>query len=134
MISEFRLATDTGGTFTDLIVNGNRLYKSSTTPDDPVRGILDVVAVAADDIGITPRQLLERTVQFVHGTTRATNAVINGETARTAIFLTAGHPDILLWREGGRVGTFDFSTPYPDPYIPRRLRSFGAHRRARRGG
>jgi N-methylhydantoinase A len=121
MIPEFRLATDTGGTFTDLIVNGNRLYKSSTTPDDPVRGILDVVAVAAADIGITSRQLLERTVQFVHGTTRATNAVINGETARTAIFLTAGHPDILLWREGGRVGTFDFSTPYPDPYIPRRL-------------
>jgi N-methylhydantoinase A len=121
MTTEFRLATDTGGTFTDLIVNGNRLYKSSTTPDDPVRGILDVVAVAAADIGITTRQLLERTVQFVHGTTRATNAIINGETARTGIFLTAGHPDILLWREGGRMGTFDFSSPYPDPYVPRRL-------------
>lgn len=121
MIQQFRLGTDTGGTFTDLIVNGDRLYKSSTTPDDPVRGILDVLSLAAEDLKMTRRQLLERTIQFVHGTTRSTNAVINGEVARTAMFLTAGHPDILLWREGGRMGTFDFSSPYPDPYVPRRL-------------
>ena len=121
MSSEFRLGTDTGGTFTDLIVNGDRIYKSSTTPDDPVRGILNVLSVAAEDLGLSRRQLLERTVQFVHGTTRATNAVINGETARTAFFVTAGHPDILLWREGGRMKTFDFRQAYPEPYIPRAL-------------
>jgi N-methylhydantoinase A len=121
MPQEYRLAVDTGGTFTDLIINGNRLYKSSTTPDDPVRGILNVLSVAADDLGLTRRELLTRTGEFIHGTTRATNAVINGETARTAMFLTAGHPDILLWREGGRVGTFDFGHPYPEPYIPREL-------------
>lgn len=121
MSSEYRLAIDTGGTFTDLIVNGNKLYKSSTTPDDPVQGILNVLAVAAADLEVSRRELLQRTVQFVHGTTRATNAVINGETARTAFFVTAGHPDILLWREGGRMGTFDFRQAYPDPYIPRAL-------------
>ncbi len=121
MPEEYRLAVDTGGTFTDLIVNGNRLYKSPTTPDDPVRGILHALGLAAEDLGLTRHELLARTVQFVHGTTRATNAVINGETARTAMFLTQGHPDILLWREGGRVGTFDFCSPYPEPYIPRSL-------------
>jgi N-methylhydantoinase A len=121
MLSEYRLATDTGGTFTDLIVNGTRIYKSSTTPDDPVRGILNVLSVAAEDLGLSRQDLLKRTVQFVHGTTRATNAVINGETARTAFFVTAGHPDILLWREGGRTGTFDFRQAYPEPYIPRAL-------------
>ncbi|HEY0793773.1 MAG TPA: hydantoinase/oxoprolinase family protein, partial [Chthoniobacterales bacterium] len=121
MPEEYRLAVDTGGTFTDLIVNGNRLYKSPTTPDDPVRGILNALGIAAQNLGLTRRDLLARTVQFVHGTTRATNAVINGETARTAMFLTKGHPDILLWREGGRVGTFNFSSPYPEPYIPRHL-------------
>lgn len=121
MPEKFRLAIDTGGTFTDLIVNGNRLYKSPTTPDDPVRGILNVLSVAASDLGLSRRELLSRTSEFIHGTTRATNAIINGETARTAIFVTKGHPDILLWREGGRVGTFDFGHPYPEPYIPRAL-------------
>ena len=121
MSSQYRLAIDTGGTFTDLVVDGNKLYKSSTTPDDPVRGILNVLAVAAEDLGLSRHELLRRTVQFVHGTTRATNAVINGETARTAFFVTAGHPDILLWREGGRMGTFDFRQAYPDPYIPPRF-------------
>jgi N-methylhydantoinase A len=116
-----RIAIDTGGTFTDLVLDGTSLYKSPTTPDDPVRGILAVLDVAAEDLGIGRRALLERTIQFVHGTTRATNAVINDQTARTAFMVTAGHPDILVWREGGRVGTFDFSVPFPEPYVPRRL-------------
>jgi N-methylhydantoinase A len=116
-----RLAFDTGGTFTDLTIDGLGLYKSPTTPDDPVVGVLNVCDVAATDLGVTREELLARAGQVVYGTTRATNAVISGTTARTALLVTKGHPDILLWREGGRVGTFDFTVPYPDPYIPRRL-------------
>jgi N-methylhydantoinase A len=116
-----RLAFDTGGTFTDLTIDGLGLYKSATTPDDPVVGVLNVCDVAAADLGVTRRELLERASQVVYGTTRATNAVINSDTAKTAMLLTAGHPDILLWREGGRIGTFDFTVQYPDPYIPRRF-------------
>jgi N-methylhydantoinase A len=116
-----RLAFDTGGTFTDLTLDGTHVYKSSTTPDDPVRGVLNVLDVAAADLGLTRRDLLGSATQVVYGTTRSTNAVISGGTARTALLVTEGHPDILLWREGGRVGTFDFTVPYPDPYVPRHL-------------
>jgi N-methylhydantoinase A len=125
MSSRFRLAVDTGGTFTDLALHSEgrrpRIYKRPTTPDDPVRGILDVLALASEDLGIARAELLERTTHFVHGTTRATNAVIANGTARVALLVTAGHPDILLWGEGGRRGTFDLTVPYPDPFVPQRL-------------
>jgi N-methylhydantoinase A len=119
-----RVAVDTGGTFTDLVLDEDgvvRLFKSPTTPDDPVRGVLDVLSVAASSLGTDLRDLLGRVELFVHGTTHATNAVLTGTTARTAFLTTAGHPDILLFREGGRVRPFDFTRRYPDPYIPRAL-------------
>jgi N-methylhydantoinase A len=117
-----RFAVDTGGTFTDLVVEDDagalRLFKSRTTPDDPVRGVLDVLAEAERAMGAG---LLARGSVFVHGTTRAINAVLTGTTARTAFLATEGHPDILLFREGGRTGAFDFTRPYPEPYVPRAL-------------
>ena len=69
------------------------------------------------------RDLLAQGELFVHGTTTATNAIITGKTARTAFLTTAGHPDVLVLREGGRIGLplFDYSIPYPQPYVPRAL-------------
>ena len=58
---------------------------------------------------------------FIHGTTRAINAILTGSTARTAFLTTAGHPDILVIREGGRIEPFNFTVPYPEPYVPRAL-------------
>jgi hypothetical protein len=58
---------------------------------------------------------------LVHGTTHAINAIVTGSTARTAFLTTKGHPDTLVWREGGRAEAFDFKTPYPEPYIPKAL-------------
>src|SRR5689334_19886942 len=120
-----RFAVDTGGTFTDLVIEdesgGLRLYKASTTPDDPVRGVLDVIDVAAADLGESRESLLGRGELFIHGTTRAINAILTHATARTAFLTTEGHPDILLFREGGRTEPFNFTRPYPEPYIPRAL-------------
>lgn len=120
-----RFAVDTGGTFTDLVVEDAdgrfRLYKAATTPDDPVQGVLDVLELAAVDLGLERRELLGKGELFIHGTTRATNAILTGATARTAFLTTGGHPDILLFREGGRTGIFDWSRPYPEPYVPRSL-------------
>lgn len=119
-----RLSVDTGGTFTDLAIDlgagGVFTYKSSTTPTNPVEGILAALEVGAADLGTDVATLLGRSSHFVHGTTRATNAVVSGEVARTALLVTEGHPDILLWRESGRIGTFDHTVPYPKPYVPRR--------------
>jgi N-methylhydantoinase A len=119
-----RFAADTGGTFTDLVIEGGRLgmrfYKRPTTPDDPVVGLLDVIGAAAGDLETTTPELLSQAELFVFGTTRATNAVVTRTTARTALLTTKGHPDILLLREGGgRTSLFDYAQEYPDPYIPR---------------
>ena len=118
-------AVDTGGTFTDLVVreaDGTaRMFKSPTTPDDPIRGVLDVLAVAADADGSDLADFLGRGERLIHGTTHALNAVVTGKTAKTALLVTEGHPDILALREGGRAGAFDFTSGFPEPYIPRSL-------------
>lgn len=117
-----RFAVDTGGTFTDLVVEDDdgalAIYKSATTPADPVAGILDAFAVAAE---ARSEEILSRGSILIHGTTRALNAVLTGTTARTALLTTAGHPDVLVLREGGRTDIFDLRQPYPEPYIPRAL-------------
>ena len=115
---------DTGGTFTDLVVedaDGWRCFKAPTVAADPVRGALDALALAADDYGLSLADLLARGEVFVHATTHAINAVLTGNTARTALLVTEGHPDILTLREGGRPDPFDFRIAYPKPYLPRRM-------------
>jgi N-methylhydantoinase A len=57
----------------------------------------------------------------VHGTTRAINAILTGAVARTALLTTQGHREILVIREGGRIEPFNFTVPYPEPYVPRAL-------------
>lgn len=124
MTARMRFAVDTGGTFTDLVVedgSGITVHKAPSTPDDPIRGVLDVLAVGARARGTDPRELLGAADLLIHGTTRAINAILTGHTARTAFLTTEGHPDILLFREGGRTDPFDFTRPYPDPYVPRSL-------------
>ncbi|MGE0238141.1 MAG: hydantoinase/oxoprolinase family protein [Parvibaculaceae bacterium] len=120
-----RFACDTGGTFTDLMVedeNGSlHMFKAPTTPENPITGVLDSVQAAADAFGVTRHDLLSRGQIFIHGTTRAINAIITGTTARTALLTTKGNPDVLVFREGGRIEPFNFKVPYPEPYIPRHL-------------
>jgi N-methylhydantoinase A len=119
-----RLACDTGGTFTDLVVEAEgqlRMYKSSTTPDDPIEGVLDALSLAAADAGLPRPEFLAGGETFIHGTTRAINAILTGHTARTAFLTTEGHPDILVIREGGRIEPFNFTVPFPEPYVPRAL-------------
>ena len=120
-----RLSVDVGGTFTDLVLEAGdgafRLFKSPTRPDDPVQGCLEVVQQAADADGRDRAALLGECELFLHATTRATNAVLTGRTARTAFLTTEGHPDIFLLREGGRVDPFDNTVPFPEPLVPRRL-------------
>jgi N-methylhydantoinase A len=120
-----RFAVDTGGTFTDLVIEDDdgrlSIHKSPTVPADPVRGILDVFEVAARERGTTRRELLGSAGVLIHGTTRGLNAVLTGGTARTAFLTTEGHPDVLVLREGGRTDIFDLRHPYPEPYVPRAL-------------
>nr|WP_316640248.1 hydantoinase/oxoprolinase family protein [uncultured Roseateles sp.] len=120
-----RFAVDTGGTFTDLIVEDDggelHMFKASTTPADPIRGVIDALAVAGESFGLSLRELLGRSSMFIYGTTHALNAVLTGNTARTAFLTTAGHPDVLTLREGGRADAFNFTVASPEPYVPRSL-------------
>jgi N-methylhydantoinase A len=120
-----RFAVDTGGTFTDLIVDDgsarHRMFKASTTPEDPVRGVLDALECAARAYSMPLRTLLGRGTHLIHGTTHAINAIITGRTACTAFLTTQGHPDVLVLREGGRTEPFNFTVPFPEPYVPRSL-------------
>ena len=120
-----RFAVDTGGTFTDLVLEDHRervrMFKAPTTPADPVTGIMDAVGIAAESMATSVEDLLAAGDMFIHGTTHAINAVITGSTARTALLTTAGHPDVLVFREGGRIEPFNFAVPFPEPYVPRAL-------------
>ena len=120
-----RFAVDTGGTFTDLLVesgaNSRQMFKAPTTPSDPIAGVLDALGLAARAFELPREELLGRGTHFIHATTHAINAIITGRTAKTAFLTTAGHPDVLVLRQGGRAEPFNFETPFPAPYIPRSL-------------
>ena len=120
-----RLAIDIGGTFTDLVVESEgkplELFKSPTIPDDPAASAVAVLELAAGDRGSTLEEFLCGVDVLIHGTTRGLNAILTGKQALTALVTTRGHPDILVFREGGRRNPFDNTRRYPPPYVPRRL-------------
>ena len=120
-----RFAVDTGGTFTDLMVATEdgvlSMHKASTTPSDPVAGVIESLRMAAEAAGEGLKSYLGRGELLMHGTTHAINAIVTGSTARTAFLTTAGHPDTLVIREGGRMEPFNFTVPYTEPYVPRAL-------------
>ena len=120
-----RISVDTGGTFTDLVLEEStgrlQVFKAPTTPEEPASGIFAALETAVRHRGERVRDLLGQCELFIHATTLAINAVLTGSTARTAYLATEGHPDTLLFREGGRIEIFNFTVEYPDPYVPRAL-------------
>ncbi len=120
----YRISVDTGGTFTDVVISENGrivlIEKALTTPERIFRGMEAALAIAAGRLGLSLAGLLAETELFIYGTTRAANAIVEATTARTALLVTEGFPDILLYREGGKAKPHDSSKDYPAPYIPRR--------------
>ncbi len=117
----YRIGTDIGGTFTDLSIarNGELVgrFKAPTTPKKLSEGIISCVQLAADSLNITLESLLSDTEVFVHGSTVATNAVLEGRVAKTGLLCTQG-TKYTLWRgEGRRNDVFDFTQPSAEPLI-----------------
>jgi len=121
----YRISIDTGGTFTDAVVADASgilaIGKALTDPQRNFAGVQAAVADAASHLGLDLRSLLARTDLFVYGTTRATNAIVTQRTARTAMLLTEGFPDILVYRQGGKLSPHQLNVDYPEPYVPRHL-------------
>jgi len=94
-MTTYTVGIDIGGTFTDIVCAGSdgsfRLMKRATTKGDPAAAVRDAVAAMRADWGIDPAAI----ARFVHGSTVATNAVIERKGARTGIVTTAGFKDVL---------------------------------------
>src|SRR5215470_1619960 len=122
-----RIGIDVGGTFTDLVAIDDRgvatLAKVPSTPDDPSRGALDGLARLAETLAIPTAELLHAANRIVHGTTVATNALLEGKGARTGMLVTAGHRDVIEMREGLKpVERYNMRMPPPAQLVPRALR------------
>ena len=120
----YKISVDTGGTFTDVVVsdeNGQLNIGKAPTAENAFIGVRGGLEVVADQLGLNLEQLLGETTVFIYSTTRSTNAILEGKTAKTALLVTEGFPDILVLREGGKLHGFDLGQPYPKPYIPRSL-------------
>ncbi|MDE2007702.1 MAG: hydantoinase/oxoprolinase family protein, partial [Rhodospirillales bacterium] len=133
----YAIGIDVGGTFTDAVVaapdGAVTLAKAATTPDDQSAGVLAAIARAAEALGMTPAALLGATDRIVHGTTAATNALLQGKGARVAMLTTEGHRDIVEMREGLKPERYNLRLAPPPPPVPRALR-FGVRERLRADG
>src|SRR3954468_11701169 len=115
------LGVDVGGTFTDAaIVDGDRLVtvKARTTPDDQSRGVIDAVRAALHEADASAGDI----ARFVHGMTVATNALLEGRVARTALFATEGFVDLEELRRQNRVDLYRLCAAHPQPLVPPELR------------
>jgi N-methylhydantoinase A len=116
-----RLGVDIGGTFTDVALEvGERRYSTKvlTTPAAPEKGVMEAVLamvgearIAAAEVGLV-----------IHGTTLATNALIERKGARTALITTEGYRDTLEIRGEDRYELYDLDIELPKPLVPRRWR------------
>ena len=122
-MSRLALSIDIGGTFTDIVIYGpesgaRHIWKESTTPEDPARGVVTGVrkllareAIRAGDIG-----------RVVHATTLFTNALIERRGARTGLLTTEGFRDVLEVQTERKYELYDIFIELPQPLVPRFLR------------
>lgn len=122
----YRIGVDIGGTFTDFTVvdeDGRfTLYKEPTTPDEPTRAIERGLAAVAERMGLEQADLLARTRLFVHGTTIATNQVIQRNGPEIGLLCTEGFRDVLYLRDGFKPERFNIRLPHPVEFVERSLR------------
>ena len=116
-----RIGADVGGTFTDVVIERDGTYLSTkvlTTHSGPEVGILDGLAALADEHEVD----LSTIEQVIHGTTLATNALIQRRGARTAFVTTDGFRDVIETRTEGRFEQYDLNIVLPSPLIERKDR------------
>jgi N-methylhydantoinase A len=127
-----RLAVDIGGTFTDVALDapdGCFTAKVLTTPEAPERGVMDAVSAALRKAGCE----LGDVPLLIHGTTLATNALIERKGAVTALITTEGFRDAVEIGYEHRFEQYDIFLEKPEPLVPRRRRYVVPERMSARG-
>ena len=121
-MNEFRVGVDIGGTFTDIVFLGadGRVHtqKVSSSVDDYARAIAQGIAQVFEDVGLQAHNVIE----ILHGTTVASNAILEGKGARTGLITTRGFRDVLELRNLRMPRLYDLKWEKPAPLVERYLR------------
>jgi len=117
-----KVATDAGGTFTDLVAfeeTSGKIYvgKALTTPQDPSQGVIDSI-VQSRETGLAANEISF----FVHGGTTVINAITERKGVRTALLTTEGFRDVIAIGRGNRPDLYNLHSTPPEPFVPRHLR------------
>ncbi|MFY0646973.1 hydantoinase/oxoprolinase family protein [Sulfitobacter geojensis] len=130
--SSVRLGVDIGGTFTDVVLEVDGASFSTkvlTTYAAPENAIIDGMHQVCTKAGITPPAI----TQIIHGTTLATNALIERRGAKTALITTEGFRDVIEMRTESRFEQYDLNLSLPEPLLARQMRHTVAERVDARG-
>lgn len=122
----FRVAIDTGGTFTDIVAlketGESVMIKTPTNHHDPAQGIIEGLQALASRWNLGLEAFLGKTEEIVHGTTLALNALLEEKGAPTALLTTEGFRDAIEIRRSRRDSQWDLRAPIPPVLVPRRRR------------
>ncbi|WP_108816302.1 hydantoinase/oxoprolinase family protein [Loktanella sp. Alg231-35] len=121
MRNDIRMGVDIGGTFTDVVLEVGKDQFSTkvlTTYAAPENAIIDGMHQVCAKAGISPDQI----AQIIHGTTLATNALIERRGAKTALITTDGFRDVIEMRTESRFEQYDLNLQLPEPLLPRQHR------------
>ena len=123
MGTKYKLAVDIGGTFTDVVLEqessgSHMVAKVLTTYDDPADAVMQAIDQLLTKTGFSASDAQI----FLHGTTLATNALIQRSGAKTALFTTYGHRDSIEMALENRFEQYDVNIDRPQPLVPRELR------------
>src|ERR1700682_1048397 len=133
----FTIGIDVGGTYTDLVAideSGHTVFaKSPSTPADQSIGVMAGLGELARRLGATRAEMLAAADRRVHGTTVATNALLERKGAKVALLTTEGHRDVLEMREGLKPDRYNLRMAAPEPLAPR-ARRIGVRERIRADG
>jgi len=132
-----RIGIDVGGTFTDLVCVDPQgrvtLAKVASTPGDQSLGVMEGLDRLAASLDMDRAAMLARTERIVHGTTVATNALLEHKGAKVGLLTTEGHRDIIEMREGLKDDRYHLRQPPPVQLVPRERR-IGVRERIRPDG
>src|SRR5262245_50984288 len=124
--ARYRIGIDVGGTFTDLVAVDEQgalvLAKCASTPPGPSEGLVTGLGLLAAELGTELRELLAQTETIVHGTTVATNALLERKGAKVGLLTTEGHRDVIEMREGLKDDRYNLRMAPPIPLVPRARR------------
>jgi N-methylhydantoinase A len=126
LTAPWRIGIDVGGTFTDLMLADGagvtHVAKVPSVPSDPSRGVLAALERLAGDLQTGVRDVLAGCGLFVHGSTVATNTMLEGKGAKVGLLTTAGFRDALEIRRGLRADQWNHRAPFAPVLVPRHLR------------